>query len=95
MKNNWWYAYCPDCEEDTEHMDSLGGKCYKCKIKGEKDMRKLYWKEDLPATCPYCGDTSGHVFYLNATSLLCNNPKCEKEFQIELFVENVEVRVRC
>jgi uncharacterized protein (DUF983 family) len=53
-------------------------------------MEQLYWKIDLPATCPHCGEASDYVFYLNADSLICN--KCEKEFNIELWARDVEVR---
>ena len=52
-------------------------------------MRQLYWKEDLNATCPHCGDVADHTFYLNSDTLICD--KCDKEFDIVLYVDNIKV----
>jgi len=52
--------------------------------------RVLYWKEDLPATCPHCGKVDDYVFYLNTTSLVCGF--CGEEFDIELLVSDIKVR---
>lgn len=53
-------------------------------------MRHLYWKEDLEAQCPYCDDVADHTFYLNSETLICH--RCDKEFDIALYVGAIEVR---
>jgi len=46
-------------------------------------------KIDEVVKCPYCGDISDHTFYINADTLICNNPKCDKEFNITVKTEVV------
>jgi DNA-directed RNA polymerase subunit RPC12/RpoP len=53
-------------------------------------MEQLTWKIDLNAKCPHCGEEDTHTFYLNADTLICD--KCNKEFNIELWAKDIEVR---
>lgn len=46
-------------------------------------------KVDEIVKCPYCGDVSDHTFYINSDTLICNNPDCDKEFNISLKTEVV------
>jgi ribosomal protein L37AE/L43A len=53
-------------------------------------MEQLTWKMYLEAKCPYCNESDYHTFYLNADTLTCN--KCDKEFSIEIYAKDIEVR---
>lgn len=53
-------------------------------------MEHLSFKISLVATCPHCNDKDCHTFYLNAESLICD--KCDKEFQIEIWASNLQIK---
>jgi|JI10StandDraft_1071094.scaffolds.fasta_scaffold358912_3 transcription elongation factor Elf1 len=53
-------------------------------------MEKLTWKIDLNVKCPHCEKENSHTFYLNADTLICD--ECDKEFNIEIYATNIEVR---
>jgi len=55
-----------------------------------KTMEELTWKIDLNAKCPHCEKENSYIFYLNAEYLLCQ--KCNREFNIQLWVKDIEVR---
>lgn len=53
-------------------------------------MEQLTEKMDLNAKCPHCGEEDYYTFHLGADTLICN--KCDKEFNIELWVSNIKVK---
>lgn len=53
-------------------------------------MEHLTWKIDTNITCPHCGHEECERIFLNAETSICN--KCDKEFNIQLFVSKLEVR---
>jgi len=50
--------------------------------------RKIY--EDC--TCPYCGHTWECCIRWNTDEIICANPNCEKEFEIEIYTGQIEIR---
>ena len=52
--------------------------------------KRLWWKDDIPATCPRCGDTHEYTVYLNIESIVCNT--CGLEFDVALFVSDAELK---
>jgi uncharacterized protein (DUF983 family) len=56
------------------------------------ENQQLWWKDDIPATCPHCGNREEYTAYLNADSLICN--VCDKEFDVALYATNVEWKAR-
>lgn len=53
-------------------------------------MFELNWKFEAEATCPHCGYSDDYTVYLNVSTIICN--KCEKEFDVSLYVSDLELR---
>lgn len=50
----------------------------------------LYFKDDIPYTCPDCGKSDDYTVYLNIDSVSCHY--CGKEHEVALYASNVELK---
>ena len=75
-------------EEITQGVDSWNYEVIETSILEETITQKM----DLIVTCPHCGNTTCHTFYIGSDTLICHNDSCGKDFNIKISAKDVKVK---